>query len=378
MLDVHDFMLPMHTGTLLSSLLMLVDFALLWLGFSKCVSQIRRLRKEAREADALAEGGAGLVEGPGFVVGTVEFEEDADYAVVVEIRQRGTQHRGRHRGKKSGYMHAWNEVERRCFTQAFWIRQESGERVRVEPGQDVELVDRLDVIVHDEARERFRIAELSAGERVVAQGTLTRRALEQTNYREAGEQTWVLVQSTPSRLHLSAGALGKVQRRDASRLVRRLVFAWLPVAAMIGFLYAPHLARTTMGQSISLPLTSVVPVSAGSDSNAGRVRLSYEANGEEHTDVVEVDDRSMIREGDGLAYVQVRVWPGAGQLGGSSSESIHVFFVALVLILAACGVVFLPPKRDWFNVKKLKEPGGGKLPKPKPSRRKVLSRVTKP
>ncbi|MFK8001332.1 MAG: hypothetical protein AB8H86_17185 [Polyangiales bacterium] len=373
MLDVHELTLPMHTGMLLSSVLMLIDFVLLWLVFSKCVSQIRRLRKEGREADALAEEQPGLIEGPGFVAGTVEFEEDADYAVVVEIRQRGAQYRGRHRGKKAGYQHSWTEVERRCFTHAFWIRLESGERVRVEPGQDVELVDRLDIVVHDEERERFRIAELSAGERVVAKGTLRRRALEESNYREAGEKTWVLVPNTPSRLHLSADALGKIHRRDANRLLRRLAFAWLPFAALVTWLYAPHLARTTLGESVTVPVVSVVPV-AQSESNAGRVYVSYVVDGEDHRDVVEVDDWSTIREGDELAYVQVRAWPGAGQLGASSTESIAVFFVTLILLLAAYGIVFLPPKRDWYRVNKLKEPGGGKLPKPRPSPRKVLSR----
>lgn len=367
----------MHTGTLLSSLLMLIDFALLWLMFSKCFSEIRRLRKQGRDADALAETQPGLVEGPGFVAGTIEFEDDADYAVIVEIRQRGSQRRGRHRGQKSGYTHSWDEVERRCFAQPFWIQMESGERVRVEPGQDVELVDRLDIVVHNEERERFRIAELSAGERVVAQGMLRWRALEKSNYREAGEKTWVLVQNTPARLHLSADALGKVHRRDANRLLRRLAFVWLPFAVLVAWLYAPHVARLTMGEPGTVPLTSLTPVSAGGESNAGRVHLRYEVNGEERRDTLEVDDWSTIHEGDELAYVQVSAWPGAGQLGSTSTESIVVFFVVLILLLAVYGIVFLPPKRDWFDVKKLKEPGGGKLPKPKPSTRRVLSRATK-
>lgn len=374
---MHDLMPPTHVGDLLTSILMLVVVVVLGFVFAKCVSKILRLRKDGREADALAEGEVGLIEGPGFVAGTVEFEEGAEYAVVVEIRQRGSQRRGTHRGQKGGHMHSWDEVERRCFAQAFWIRQTSGERVRVEPGQDVEIVDRLDILVHDEEHERFRIAELSAGEHVVAKGTLTRKALGQSNYREAGALTWVLVQSPSSRLHFSADMLGKIQRRDANRLLRRLAFGWLPFALAIAWLYTPHVVRMTLGESVSVPITSFVPVTTRSElPNAGRVYIDYEIDGESHRGVVDVDDWTVFHEGDLLAYTRVPARPSAGQIGSSSSESIAVWFVSLLLVLCAYGAVFIPPKKDWHRLKKLREPGGGKLPKPKPSTRKVLSRAS--
>lgn len=359
---MHDLSPDGDLGPILSFVLMVFVFVFLALLLAKLVKEIRRLREEARAADRATERHMELAEGPGVVQGSVEFDDDAEYAVIMEIRQRGSERR---RGK-GGTTHHWVEVERRCFAQPFWIRHASGQRVRVEPGQDVELVDRLDITVHDEARKRFRIAELSEGEHVVARGTLELSLPgESKNYRETGPRMWLLVQGERARLHLSAERLGDHRRRVAKGYLKHLAFGWLPCALIVCAIYSSHIARMTIGEETTVAISS----------KQGRnpLSLSYESHGEQERERVSVDDPSAIHVGDELAFIDVEVWPQAGQIGSSST---FPFFAWLISFLFACcaGLVTLPPRDEWHAKKGFGESGKGKLPEPKPSTRKILSR----
>jgi hypothetical protein len=78
---------------------------------------------------------------PGYAIvhGQVE-TGDALPAVSVRIRQGGRDYR-----VKNGWRHVWTEIDRQIDARPFVLRLVSGERVKVVPGNDVLLVDFLDV-----------------------------------------------------------------------------------------------------------------------------------------------------------------------------------------------------------------------------------------
>ncbi|MFT5356030.1 MAG: hypothetical protein ACI9KE_003252 [Polyangiales bacterium] len=375
---MHDISAATDFGPALSAVLMLVLFGFVGLVLYRLIANIRRLRRDAQQADDAVRENTTLVEGAGFVVGTVEFDEDADYAVVVEIRQRGKEYRPKRRNPrraKPGIKQSWTEVERRCFAQPFWIRHSSGERVRVEPGQDVELVDHLNVTVHDKSHERIRIAELLAGERVVAKGSLQLSAPTRgANYREAGPRTWLLLKSAQSPLQLSSKGLGDDHRRRAAVYFKRAVFGWAPWALLLGLFFTPHIARLSVGQVTAVTIESKREVPSKDE-----FYVSYLYNGFTRSARVDEADWAELDAGEELAYLELEGWPALGQLGSTSALSWGSVFLAFAVALVyGLYIVLLPVKlsKEWHSVKKFSEGKRGKLPKPKPSTRTILSRVS--
>ena len=227
---------------LLVGLTTFVHLAVLFVGLRDIFIHLRL----GRSADRLISASAPLVEGEVYVSGTAELHPEHEFAIRVEIEQKGSEHKGR----KSGWSHTWSEVQRRVFKFPFCIRHASGELIHVEPQGDIYLVDDLDQVVQHQPARRFRIAELSEGEEIIAEGELlrTRDPTATRGYRELADTRWVLrPRHGKERFHLSAEKLGKHHRRRARRVSLALLW-WLGCFLIGTGLVSSYLARLIYGE----------------------------------------------------------------------------------------------------------------------------------
>jgi hypothetical protein len=275
-------------------------------------------------------------------------------------------------------MHAWKEKSRRTFSNPFWIRRESGERVRIEPGENVKLVDALDVTVQVEREERFRIAELSAGETVTSQGVLTSEVSRSTDgYREAAPRTWVLRPEANARLPLMAENPGDHHRRMSNVFIKRIAFTWVPFALIFATLSTPFFARMAFGESTSVVIDSKFH-RVGDANNGPRwsVSCARPGGGSVHISLDE-DEWASVSEGDRMAYFYV---PKFRQLSAIGSGSTAYFFTWLgglfaVMLCNSVMMFVVSENRAWYEGRKHYEGGrAGHLPEPTPTTRTVRSR----
>lgn len=131
-----------------------------------------RWRRRARQAQARFQPDQRPAPGRTVLKGRVQYEQGADGAVSVEVEQVGSE------SESSGvWSHRWKEKSRRMKVRPFLLvvgDQETGEeRVRVEPGPQVLLLDHMDRTVRLNLASRVRIAELTPGERVFVHGVVS-------------------------------------------------------------------------------------------------------------------------------------------------------------------------------------------------------------
>ena len=130
-----------------------------------------------------------LSAGPGRVVrGKVEplgSEETAASVTVVQEACNIT--------VKQARSHEWEEVSRECAAVPFALVRDDGQRVRVEPGEDLLLVDVLTTEVPDPtSKRRVRRAEASRGEVFCAYGELHKHAGPEGGAYRGNAEPWVL------------------------------------------------------------------------------------------------------------------------------------------------------------------------------------------
>jgi hypothetical protein len=188
-----------HADPALAALLialLLLALGSMWLF---CLWQWALAKKSAAAAKVDFERQSALRDGARFVSGKVELGEGESVAVRVTITQHGSEIRGK------SPTHKWTETERRVEKRPFYLRLDSGERVRVDAANAaVLLVDKLDRMHWVQKWERQKRAQLDAGERAFAKGILRRRHdpnAAGVGYRDAGE-SWVLM-PLAGRIHVS-------------------------------------------------------------------------------------------------------------------------------------------------------------------------------
>ncbi len=134
----------------------------------------------------------GLRPGPILLCGLPEpIDEPPASGAFIElvIDQSGTQHQ--HRGR---HYVTWTESARTLKHQPFYLRTESGERVRVEPQGRVELIDALEAPQrHGTSAKRRRIARITPGEKIWVRGLLSGDGWSAGPYRGAGGGGYVLL-----------------------------------------------------------------------------------------------------------------------------------------------------------------------------------------
>ncbi len=123
-------------------------------------------------AQALASVRSGALPARGAVVlhGTVETEEPSRPAITITLWELGTEQR-----TKNGWTHKWTEERRETRVEPFYLRLTGSPVttvVRVEPDDDVLLVDKLDSF--ELGNPRIRRAELTNGEEAYVSGVIGR------------------------------------------------------------------------------------------------------------------------------------------------------------------------------------------------------------
>lgn len=185
------------------------------------ISLVRWLKSslDAAIARAAHQADGELHEGPVIVAGKVEHARGKRTAVKVEITQTGTE------SESSGvWSHRWTEVDRRVRVKPFYLRRATGERIRVQPTEDVFLVDEMDGCILVNAIRRTRTVELVSGESVIAKGVLS-RAIDPEGGPVGDRQSamgWLLQRSPREPILLSTEPLEQRFVRQ-----RRFHFRWL-------------------------------------------------------------------------------------------------------------------------------------------------------
>lgn len=346
-------------------------FVSLWVGglflmLAYLLSRLRDARSREKAADGLYSNTSPLTRGDRWVAGTVELDAEVPFAARVEIRQKGEE-------QKSGddVLHTWTETSRRSFSNPFWIRHASGERVLVEPAEEVDLVDKLDQTVHDEPRVRYRIAELSADETVVAEGTLDQERGEVSltdGYRDAAATRWVLRTGSVERLYLSTDGIGARERRAVKQLLKRLFLVWLPSTLLTVVFLSGYLMRVFWGTHATALIEEKYTYETHTDDGTTThcvVRYSIPGDPTQYREEIDVADYRDAVVGMNIAVNHVPSWPSVTSLG--ASPSVSAWFVLFIFLTNALfGAVWHWLSRKAWYESALKETGGGRLPQPKP------------
>lgn len=347
-----------HLDTWLSLLLVyaVATAGLLALAATALRASLRQ-RRAAAQADASFDPGVALAPGEAVVVGTVERAQGADVAVRVEVEQEGSE------TESSGvWSHEWSETDRKVRVHPFYLRHASGARIRVEPGEDVKLVDALDGMILVDRKKRVRVAELVPGERVFAVGELRRAPDPEAptqGYRGVA-QGYLLVPPPGRPMLLSSEPLGQRFARKAAFHLR-----WAVVAAVAALAwsaaFAPFHARLWLGETVDVRVTDLQERESGDDHTHFEVSMRT-ADGVALSDEASHTDFGRLRGVERIKARYVRSWPSASTIG--PDVTVHsAAFIAVPLLGALALAYFLRAhsSRPWYE-KKLVEQGSGKLP----------------
>lgn len=360
-----DLMSAAHNGPWIAALL--VD-GIGTLGFAGLIAlALYRASKkdtEAREADASAHEKGELSVGDRILFGGVEYAKDTQTAVRVEIDQFGEE------SESSGvWSFKWTETNRRVLVAPFYLRLNSGERVRVEPSTHVFLVDAMDGLVRVDLTHRIRRAELSPSEMIYASGTLT-RALDPEGapaggYR-SGRENYVLRPPRGGNMLLSSEPLGaRFHERAGFHRYYAFVFACAAIVFHIAFLgyHVRRYAGVRTTATIHKLDHTVSKDSDGDDVHHYVVWLDAKGGGR-FSDDVNSGTFLSLREGEvvPVTYVSSRgPFSRTSTIGPDQTVSVFAWFVA-PLFLGAWAIYNSREKstRPWYE-RHVVDSGKGRL-----------------
>ncbi len=339
---------------------------MLGLLFIRALRHRSALLRRGVEADKAYDEHAVLAPGMRFVHGRVELAEGCDSAVSVHVEQHGTE---REKGNK--WSHEWKEIERKTQVAPFYVRTNKKERVRVEPGADVLLVDDPDQMIWTEKTKRTRLAALSPNEEVVVEGKLDRG--HDPEFREAAlyrgsAQGWVMRPISGERMHISAEKLGERYRKHAKVFGSAAVTLAL-VTSLVSLLCGSYLGSLFLGNDTSASVVDRRSYSRGGTKRTIKhyyeVILKAHAPGEPHIlRKLEYTDWAGITRGMTVAYRDVPAWRALSEPGWGSS--IHMGLLILSSIVAFAGFAVYrgaASHKEWYD-EPLEDHGSGRLPDP--------------
>jgi hypothetical protein len=228
----------------------------------------RRARARYRQARDSVSPDALLAPGVRVVEGVVEYDRGAELAVRVEVEQLGQE------SESSGtWSHSWTEVGRAVTVRPFLLKHASGQRIRVEPTQDVQLIDEMDGLVLVDLSHRKRVAELVPGEHVFAEGLLSLETVSHEAGGYRGGRGLVLRAPPHARLLLSSEPMGaRFQRQARVHAVHGWVAAGLLLLLpVVNFDYVALAALGKVGEATITSLT----VKESEDSDGNKTRTGY-------------------------------------------------------------------------------------------------------
>jgi hypothetical protein len=319
-----------------------------------------RNRLLAWRARAAEESDGPLNDGRTVVRGTVELARGAPHAVRVEVEQLGNEYT--HKGQ---WRHRWTEIDRRTMTHPFYVRDARGNRVRVEPSADVHIIDDLDEVVRVREDVRVRAASITAGEEVYVFGVLGRGTDPELpgGYREKGLGP---VLSSPGNKSMLISSTSPARRFRARSFLHGLWAVGFAIAlAVLQLVTSLHTVRLLDGETATAAVVSKRTYTT--KGSKGKVYHHYELKvrspgGATFTDDVEYDDWLPVKDGDGIAIVQV---PGKRDyeiLGDRPTVHVALALVPLVLngLLVLAYWLSRQALRPWYE-RKVEDQGSGRL-----------------
>jgi hypothetical protein len=307
-----------------------------------CWLRARRSERSFTEDAVLAPGELVLH-------GTVEYAPDEHTAVRVEIDQEGSE------AESSGnWTTVWSERERRIEARPFFMRLANGDRVRVEPTREVELVDDMDGTIRVDLTKRTRIAELIPGEEVFVHGRLS-----------AGPGM-VMRPSKLGHLLISTEPLGERFRRPM-RQERGFALGALLLLVLSNLFVLPYhtsLFAGRVGTAVIRELSVVIDHSDDGTSTCHRVTAELRAPSAEN--IVQCVDKDEFAELAVGMTVPARItevpWAGwsSAELGTHATVSVAAQFLPLIALIAAS--FYLARRKRWgWRHGKLNEAEVGRL-----------------
>ncbi len=333
-----------------------------------CLLGRKRHQKLAKAADEAvnAQDDKPLWAGQRYLSGVVEYAADERMAVDVRVTQRGSEHKTKH-----GWKHKWTEISRSTEARPFYVRLNSKERVRVEPGHSVFLVDDPDGMVWEDKFGRMRVARLSPGERVVVEGTLAKgpdpEQQERGGYRGA-EPSWVMRPLRDGKMHISAEPLGHRHRLRAEMFAssaRMIAFVGLVLHAVMSTYYTRLFVGETVIATVKSKDHYTTKGSKGQITHHYRVFVNLPSPGAITLDR-ELNERGWkaVDKGFPMYYRDVTEWRWASMPGrGVSSSSAQLICVAILGLIAVALYGSAAGHKMWYEGR-LDDSGHGKLPDP--------------
>ncbi|MDI1444053.1 hypothetical protein [Polyangium sp. 6x1] len=357
-----DLMSENHLGPLFSSLLVDGVGTLGFLAlFAAALLARTRKRAEARAAEASFDGERSLVPGEAMLFGKVERAEGSETTVRVEVDQEGEE------SESSGvWSHKWTEKNRRVLVAPFYLRLASGDRVRIEPRDDVFLVDEMDGLVRVDLKSRTRYAELTPGEGVYASGVLSRaldpEAQPGAAYR-SGREGFVLRPPRSGRMLLSSQPLGE-RFHERARFHGRWAM-WIVLSALaFHIMFLGYHIRRWAGRDTTATIQKLDHYVTESDDTIThhyRVWLSPR-EGVSVDDEVEQEDFAWMHEGQ---ILPVRLVEGALASNTTIGGHLTVHHLAWSVVPLLFGVWLTYRLREnatrpWYE-REVVDTGSGKL-----------------
>jgi len=156
---------PATFSTTASLLVVLLVLLVLAFSFAWALRAWRAQVRHASEAVARVITRTPPARGSVVLRGVVETAQPDRPAITVKLWENGTE-----RQTKSGWVHTWTEERREVHAEPFDLWLEGAVAVRIEPDDDVFLVDALDAI--EPGNPRIRRAELTNGETAYVTGIM--------------------------------------------------------------------------------------------------------------------------------------------------------------------------------------------------------------
>ena len=368
--EVHHVVPIDHPSVAGSQLVVLATWVVPLLLAGGCAIFWWRARRRARIVETSYDPDRALEAGETVVAGSVRFARGESVAVRVEIDQDGTEQQ-----EKKGWSQQWRERSRHVTACPFYVEDGRGRRIRVEPDDDVSLVDDLDGTESRGRGRRTRSAELVDGEAIYACGELVRSEdpEQPATHRGGGTSTLVLRAPARGRLLVSSKPLGEGFHRRASSW-RAWLIAYLVVWGFFQLLNVPFYASALFAEQ------AVAVVSSKSHGVTKKGKSSFPffklviatPAGWSFDAYLAEDDWHAVHEGDRIAIRYLPDHPGSytdlpditgARVGDGPTQylAVGIAVSALCTFMLALQLLWSRQGRPWYEAK-LEESASGRLP----------------
>jgi hypothetical protein len=312
---------------------------------------IQAARAEAR-ANEPAEG-----EGEVVVRGKVRDVEGGGAAVRVTVEQLANE--GQEKGQ---WKTTWSECGRRTEANPFTLELSNGSRLRVEPGDEPRLIDKLGPWVRSDRKPgepalRTASAALEVGEDVYATGEIGTRLDPAAGYR--GAEVRVLRPPKSGPMHLSTQGLARPFRVQARRFASWIVGLVL-LAAFVQLAAVQFHVALWLGERKAAVIEERWEVPAAKKKNTEYfVTYRLIGSGEVVKDAIEIEDWDRLAPG---TFVPVHVSSLETTLGPHPNITgiIPMLSTVALIVFGVIGLTACYRKRAWYE-RRLVETRSGRI-----------------